>query len=145
MFCWCPMPRCDGLPSPSRWPRNSVRWQEGSGPRGGRTRESARQRSRYEAGKKQQGILWSSGRKHVRPVKVSIGLTDGTMTEVQGEDLQEGLEVVVGEQRQGTTERRQPIYAADNETQPPPKNETGALMARVQQALPEDGAMYGID
>jgi hypothetical protein len=33
-------------------------------------------------------------------VKVSIGPTDSAMTEVHGEEIKEGLEVIVGEQRQ---------------------------------------------
>ena len=36
----------------------------------------------------------------MKPVKVAIGPTDGAMTEVQGEEVKEGLEVIVGEQRQ---------------------------------------------
>ena len=36
----------------------------------------------------------------MKPVKVGIGPTDGAMTEVQGEEVKEGLEVIVGEQRQ---------------------------------------------
>jgi hypothetical protein len=33
-----------------------------------------------------------------------VGLTDNTMTEVQSDDVKEGMEVIVGEQRQGTTD-----------------------------------------
>jgi hypothetical protein len=32
---------------------------------------------------------------------VNTGLNDGTMTEVQGEEVKEGMEVIIGEQRQG--------------------------------------------
>jgi HlyD family secretion protein len=34
----------------------------------------------------------------LRPIVVTTGLTDGTLTEVQGGDLAEGMGVVVGEQ-----------------------------------------------
>jgi HlyD family secretion protein len=54
------------------------------------------------AAKSSQGLLWTQDGSYVRPVKVYVGLTDGTMTEVQGDDVKEGLEVIVGEQRQGT-------------------------------------------
>jgi HlyD family secretion protein len=54
------------------------------------------------AAKSSQGLLWTQDGSYVRPVKVHVGLTDGTMTEVQGGEVKEGLEVIVGEQRQGT-------------------------------------------
>ena len=37
--------------------------------------------------------------KHVRPVAVPAGLSDGTVTEVSGPEVKEGMEVVVGEAR----------------------------------------------
>jgi RND family efflux transporter MFP subunit len=40
-------------------------------------------------------VLDPDGR-HVRPIDVQIGLTDGTMTEISGPDVKEGMEVVVG-------------------------------------------------
>jgi HlyD family secretion protein len=52
------------------------------------------------AAKNRQGLLWAQDGKYVRPIKVSIGPTDGTMTEVQGDELKEGQEVVIAEQRQ---------------------------------------------
>ena len=51
-----------------------------------------------------QGLLWTQDGSYLRPVKVHVGLTDGTMTEVQGDDVKEGMEVIVGEQRQETTD-----------------------------------------
>jgi HlyD family secretion protein len=44
-----------------------------------------------------RGTIWVEQVKFVRPVHVHIGLTDGTLTEVEGKDLTEGLRVVVGE------------------------------------------------
>jgi HlyD family secretion protein len=44
-----------------------------------------------------QGTLWVEQGEFVRPVQVSVGLTDGTLTEVEGTDLSEGMRVVVGE------------------------------------------------
>jgi HlyD family secretion protein len=40
--------------------------------------------------------------KHVRPVVVQIGLTDGTMTELSGTEVKEGLEVVDGQAAQSS-------------------------------------------
>jgi HlyD family secretion protein len=59
--------------------------------------------------KKNEGIVWVQDGGFVRPIKVGVGLTDGTMTEVQGSKLKEGLEVIIGQQQQ----------AADNGTKNP--------------------------
>jgi len=44
------------------------------------------------------GMLWVPEGMKVRPVYVTVGPTDGAMTEVEGDKLKEGLEVVLGEQ-----------------------------------------------
>jgi HlyD family secretion protein len=43
------------------------------------------------------GTLWIEAGKRVRPLQVTAGLTDGSFTEVAGQDLAEGLRVVYGE------------------------------------------------
>ena len=48
----------------------------------------------------QGGILWILEGEQVRPLRVRLGLTDGGMTEVDGEHLSEGLEIVTGQQNQ---------------------------------------------
>jgi HlyD family secretion protein len=44
--------------------------------------------------------LWLPAGEHVRPLAVKAGLSDGTMTEITGENLSEGLDVVTGVQLQ---------------------------------------------
>ena len=45
-----------------------------------------------------RGTIWVVEQgKFVRPVHVNVGMTDGIVTEVEGKDLTEGLQVVVGE------------------------------------------------
>jgi len=44
------------------------------------------------------GVVWASQGQQVRPIQVRLGLTDGTMTEVEGQDLTDGMEVVTGVQ-----------------------------------------------
>jgi HlyD family secretion protein len=46
--------------------------------------------------------LWVKQDGFVRPISVLAGVSDETMTEVQGDELKDGLEVVVGEQQQST-------------------------------------------
>jgi HlyD family secretion protein len=43
--------------------------------------------------------VWIPVDRYVRPVKVTLGVSDGTMTEVSGPDLKEGMTVVIGEER----------------------------------------------
>jgi len=48
----------------------------------------------------QQGILWIPDGEQVRPMRVRLGPTAGGMTEVDGEHLAAGLEIITGQQRQ---------------------------------------------
>jgi HlyD family secretion protein len=50
------------------------------------------------------GIVWVQQGSYVRPIKVRLGLSDGLKTEVQGDELKEGLEVIVGEKQQQTND-----------------------------------------
>jgi HlyD family secretion protein len=43
------------------------------------------------------GTVWVAQGKFVRPLYVNVGLTDGAFTEVEGRNLTEGLQVVIGE------------------------------------------------
>ena len=45
----------------------------------------------------ESGRLWIADGVFVRPVPVRIIATDGTMTEVRGKDISEGMEVIIGE------------------------------------------------
>jgi len=71
----------------------------------GQTRRSAAGSSSRDSGggsgtvgaPRVHGTLWVDQGEFVRPVHVSVGLTDGTSTEVEGTDLMEGMRVVVGE------------------------------------------------
>jgi len=46
-----------------------------------------------------RGRIWEKVGNFVRPVQVQIGASDGSMTEVSGQEVQEAVEVVVGEVR----------------------------------------------
>jgi HlyD family secretion protein len=46
-----------------------------------------------------RGRLWVKDGDFVRPIEVEIGATDGSLTEVRGDEVQEGMEVVTGEVR----------------------------------------------
>jgi HlyD family secretion protein len=60
------------------------------------TRPAGSQRAKKSHDK---GLLWVIEGEFLKPIKVHLGMSDGTMTEVQGPDLKDGLKVVVSEQR----------------------------------------------
>jgi HlyD family secretion protein len=52
----------------------------------------------------QNGTLWvKDGSGFLKPLTVRVGVTDGLMTEVSGDDLKDGMEIVTSENRAGTT------------------------------------------
>jgi HlyD family secretion protein len=53
-----------------------------------------------EASNYRQSLLWVKQDAFVRPIKVRAGISDDIMTEVQADELKEGLEVITGEQQQ---------------------------------------------
>ncbi len=52
---------------------------------------------------RKQGTLWVRQGGFVAPVAVTIGPTNGILTEVQGGDLKEGMDVIIGQQTVQTT------------------------------------------
>jgi len=53
-----------------------------------------------------RGVIWIQQGEYVRPVNVITGITDGIMTEVHGDKLTEGMEVVIGVQTELRTKRK---------------------------------------
>ena len=51
-----------------------------------------------------QGTIWALEGKYVRPLPVQVGQSDGSMTEVQGAGVTDGLEVVTGVQAKDTVQ-----------------------------------------
>ena len=47
-----------------------------------------------------RALLWIQQGEFLRPIEVRVGMTDGTMTEVESPELTEGMAVVISEQRQ---------------------------------------------
>lgn len=70
--------------------------QTSHAPAGSSSRESGG-RSGTVGASEARGTIWVGQGKFIRPVRVKIGLTNGTLTEVEGNGLTEGLRVVVGE------------------------------------------------
>jgi HlyD family secretion protein len=89
-------------------PNAALRWSprpDQIAPEPGRTSHAPAGSSSRESGGRSgtvgapqvRGTIWVEQGKFVRPVRVENGLTDGTLTEVEGKGLTEGLRVVVGE------------------------------------------------
>ena len=49
-----------------------------------------------EAEQANQGTVWIQDGEFVRPVRVKIGPTDGSVTEITSKDLQENSEIITG-------------------------------------------------
>jgi len=72
-------------------------------PRPGEIAPDARQRShegasrRAREGGEKRALVWIEEGRFVRPLPITVGLTNGVFTEVEGKGLIEGLRVAVGE------------------------------------------------
>ena len=65
----------------------------------GSAEESAAEKPDVGPGNKEAwGRIWLQDGRYLKPVKVKLGLTDGSMTEVSSDELKEGMEVISGEQ-----------------------------------------------
>lgn len=64
----------------------------GGGGRGGRSRSGA--------GRAPRSVVWVEDGGYVKPIPVKTGATDGVKTEITGEEVTEGMKVIVGESRE---------------------------------------------
>lgn len=64
--------------------------------KGGKPGERGGPGAKEESGR---GTVWMVKGAYVQPVKVRLGLSDGSLTEIQSSELQEGTQVVVAEQQ----------------------------------------------
>lgn len=81
---WAPKASAATAGSPGKAESGTASSPTGAGPR------------RKEAGAG-EGTVWLSEGETIRPVKVRMGLSDGSWTEIQGEEIKEGTLLVVGE------------------------------------------------
>jgi HlyD family secretion protein len=51
-----------------------------------------------------RGVIWVPQGSQVRPIKVKLGLSDGSLTEVASAGLKEGTPIVVGEAEKAAAE-----------------------------------------
>lgn len=77
-----------------------------------------------------RGTLWTPDSNFVRPIRVRMGPSDGTMTEVTGKDLQEGTTIVTGVQTpeagakaSGNTNPFAPQFARSGSQQQQPRGQ----------------------
>jgi HlyD family secretion protein len=90
-------------------PNAALRWTPQPDRIGPQVRQALKERKRNNPGGQEasagkedtgvprQGVLWIPQGKYVKPMKVRLGLSDGSLTEVQNPKLQEGMQVVLGE------------------------------------------------
>jgi len=72
--------------------------------------------SAESANTQDRGCLWiEANGGFVRPLEVVVGVSDGTMTEIRGSGVKEGMQVILGEEGQGDTEGQDNETAADGD------------------------------
>jgi len=72
--------------------------QESKKGRGGKAKEGGAAVAKEDKGEVRSGTLWIPTGSYVQPVQVQVGLTDGSLSEVQGPELKEGMQIVVADQ-----------------------------------------------
>jgi HlyD family secretion protein len=88
------------LPQPEQIVPEFRKQMQGAGAGGpGGPKRGATKGEKEESG---WGTLWLAKGGKLQPVRVRLGPSDGSLTEVQSPDLKEGLEVVVAEQQKET-------------------------------------------
>ncbi|HET9607485.1 MAG TPA: hypothetical protein VFO87_10545, partial [Nitrospira sp.] len=81
----------------------------GGGGRGGGNRGGGGRGGGGQGGRPQRAVLWTQDEMgQYKPIPVRTGLSDGTRTEVMGEGLIEGMEIVVSDLSQVTTTTPRP-------------------------------------
>ncbi len=93
-----------------RWAPQSEQIAPGSqeGPRKKRGGKSSKPDGSTAGGAKnasKKGTVWVQKGRYVQPIQVSIGVTDGSLTEIKGPEIKEGLQVVVGDQPKESASR----------------------------------------
>jgi len=76
-------------------PNGALRWRPQRPAATGAENQGAR--ARDGTAKRNEGVVWIQHDRTPEPIDVVVGLSDGTMTEVQSERLKEGVEIIMGE------------------------------------------------
>ena len=85
-------------------------FQRGGGGGGGRGG------GRGGGGRNQRSVLWTQDATtaELKPVRVRLGINDGTRTEVSGPDVQEGMEIIIGDLSQTANTQQRPANNNNN-------------------------------
>jgi HlyD family secretion protein len=83
----------------------------------------AEQQAKASGLRRTRGRVWVADGSYVRPISVKTGMTDGLNTEVSGDGIEEGLEVITGDIVPGGTEQAAAPTASTNPFTPqlPPR------------------------
>jgi HlyD family secretion protein len=84
------------------------------------------------------GVLWAVQGEQVRPVHVRVGLTDGIKTEVEGQGLTDGMEIVTGVQSGTATQSSTSSQSsASSQSSTPAQSDTSAQSDTRNPFLPK--------
>jgi HlyD family secretion protein len=84
----------------------------GSGPQTATPGTDSGQPARASESRRTREKIWVSDGEYVRAIPVTAGLSDGINTEISGEGVQEGLEVITGDVAPGTVQAAAPSAGA---------------------------------
>ena len=70
---------------------------------GGEQSASAAKLDKFSQGNEERGRVWVQDGGFLRPVEVKVGATDGTQTEISGDEIKEGTKVVIGVMQDNAT------------------------------------------
>ncbi|MFA6104699.1 MAG: efflux RND transporter periplasmic adaptor subunit [Victivallaceae bacterium] len=60
-------------------------------------KDKGKKKRRDKAGEQKAGLVWVQDGDHVKPLKVNVGITNGSTTEVSGDEIRDGMEIIVGQ------------------------------------------------
>jgi HlyD family secretion protein len=84
------------------------------------------------------GVVWTVQNQQVRPIHVCVGLTDGIMTEVEGQGLTDGMEIVTGVQSGTATQSSTSSQSsASSQSSTPAQSDTSAQSDTRNPFLPK--------
>ncbi len=98
------------------------------------------QQAKASGSRRTRARVWVVDGEYVKPISVKVGMTDGLNTEISGDGIEEGLEVITGDitpgtVQQATTGRHQSVHAAVAAAQEVVARAVGRPAASVRQRI----------
>jgi len=83
-------------------PNAALRWSPDENEIAAKFRTASANKSPDENQDSLKGVVWVRQNSYIQPVNVKLGPSDGTKTEVRGDEIKEGMQVITGRQQTAT-------------------------------------------